>query len=69
MFITNADTHNYNTRFANNFKYPNNKLEFGKKSISYNGVEVWNNISDKIKNSDNIKCFKSNYKKYLVSQY
>ena len=69
MFITNADTHNYNTRFANNYKYPNNKLEFGKKSVSYHGVKVWNDISDRIKNSNNVKCFKSNYKKHLVSQY
>ena len=69
MFTTNADTHNYNTRFASNFKYPNNKLEFGKKSISYRGVEIWNNISDEIKNSENTKGFKGTYKKFLVSQY
>ena len=69
MFATNADTHNYYTRFANNFKYPNNKLEFGKKSISYRGVEVWNNISDKIKKSDNVKGFKGTYKKHLISEY
>lgn len=51
MFTTNADNYNYKTRSANNFKYPNNELEFGKKSISYNGVKVWNDISDDIKNS------------------
>ena len=69
MFTTNSDTHNYNTRFASNFRYPKNKLEFGKKSISYRGVETWNSISDEIKSCDKIKGFKSTYKKYLVSKY
>ena len=69
MFSTNADTHKYNTRFSNNFKFPNNKLEFGKKSISYQGVKIWNNIHDEIKLSGNIKDFKCSYKEFLVSQY
>ena len=69
MFTIIADNHNYNTRFTNNFKYPCNKLEFGKKSISYHGVKIWNNISDEIKNSENIKGFKVNYKKFLISNF
>ena len=42
---------------------------WNKKSISYRGVEIWNNISDEIKNSENTKGFKGTYQKFLVSQY
>ena len=36
LFKTNSENHSYTTcRFATNFNIPKNKLEFGKKSISY----------------------------------
>ena len=35
LFKTSSENHSYNTRFATNFNIPNNKPEFGKKSISY----------------------------------
>ena len=69
LFKTNSENHSYNTRFATNFNIPNNKLEFGKKSISYQGVKVWNNIPKDIKNSNSIKHFKDTYKKVLVCNY
>ena len=69
MFTTNADNHNYNTRFALNFEFPNNKLEFGNKSISYQGVKIWNSIPSNIKNSKSLNLFKSNYKDSFISQY
>ena len=49
----------YNTRFdkKHDIRYPI-KLEFEKKSISHHRVEIWNNISDEIRNSENIKAFK-----------
>ena len=34
MFNTNTENHKYNTIFATNLVYPNNKMEFGNKSIS-----------------------------------
>ena len=42
MFKTNAENHDYNTRNAFNFEYPNNKLNFCDKSICYQGVKTWN---------------------------
>ena len=69
LFKTNSENHSYNTRFATNFNIPNNKLEFGKKSISYQGVKIWNNIPKNIKNSSGIKHFKDTYKKVLVCNY
>ena len=69
LFKTNSENHSYNTRCAFNFNIPKNKLEFGKKSISYQGVKMWNNIPINIKNSGNIKHFKDTYKKVLVCNY
>ena len=69
LFKTNSENHSYNTRFATNFNIPNNKLEFGKKSISYQGVKIWNNIPKNIKYSGNIKHFKDTYKKVLACNY
>ena len=44
MFNPYADNHKYNTRFATNFKFPNNKMEFGNKAMSYQGAKIWNSI-------------------------
>ena len=58
-----------NIRFATNFEFLNNKLEFGNISISYQGVKIWNNIPSHTKNAKNLHLFKSNYKDTLTSQY
>ena len=44
-------------------------MGFGKKSISYQGVKIWNDISKSIQNSSNIKHFKDTYKEFLVCNY
>ena len=69
MFTYNADNHNYNTRYASDFEYPNNKLEFSNKSICYQGVKIWNNIPNHVKNASNIKSFKSTYRETAISKY
>ena len=69
MFTTNADNHGYNTRFASNFQFPINKLEFGNKSIRHQGVKIWNSIPSNIKDAKNFHLFKDNYKDNLISQY
>ena len=69
LFKTNSENHSYITRFAINFNIPNKKPEFGKKSISYQGVKIWNNIPKNIKNSGIINNFKDTYKKVLVCNY
>jgi len=69
MFTSNAENHNYNTRHASDFEYPNNKLKFGDKSICYQGVKTWNNIPNHVKNASNIKLFKSTYRESVISEY
>ena len=68
-FKTNSENHGYDIRFATNFDIPNNKLEFGTKSNSFEGVKIWNNISKSITNSNNIKYFKHSYKEFLICNY
>ena len=65
----NSNNHNYNTRNASDFKYPKIRTELGRKSISYQGVKIWNEIPKYIKTSKNIKSFKHSYKNALISQY
>ncbi len=69
MFTANANNHNYNTRHAYDFEYPNNRLEFGNKSICYQGVKIWNNIPNHVKDAKNIKYFKCFCKKSIITDY
>ena len=69
MFKTNAENHDYNTRNALNFAYPNNKLNFCDKSISYQGVKTWNNIPNHVKSSKNLSSFKTSFKQLIISDY
>ena len=69
MFTTNADNHNYNTRHASDFEYPNNKLEFGNKSISYQGVKIWNCLPKYVKDSKTLNSFKSTCKDIFIIDY
>ena len=69
MFKTNTENHDYNTRNAFNFEYPNNKLNFCDKSICYQGVKTWNNIPNHVKSSKNLNSFKASYKQLIISDY
>ena len=69
LFNTNDDYHTYNTRNASDFKYPKIRTELGRKSISYQGVKIWNDIPNHIKKSKNIGSFRHSYKNVLISQY
>ena len=51
MFESNAVNHDFNTRNASRFEYPNNKLNFCDKFVSYQGVKTWNNIPNHVKSS------------------
>ena len=69
MFKTYAENHDYNTRNALHFEYPNNKLNFCDKSICYQGVKTWNNIPNHVKSSKNLNSFKASYKQLIISDY
>ena len=69
MFKTNAENHDYNTSNALNFEYPNNKLNFCDKSISYQGAKIWNNIPSHVKSSNNLNSFKTSFKQLIFADY
>ena len=69
MFKTNAENHDYKTRNALNFEYPNNKLNFCNKSISYQGAKIWNNIPSHVKSSKNLNSFKTSFKQLIIADY
>ena len=66
-FFAASLVHNYNTRFsADNCLYvPRRKTEYFKKSLTYYGVILWNDIPQFIRNADNLSDFKTKYKLYL----
>jgi len=57
-------THNYRTRHAQEsiFKKPNASTELGKKSFSFKGPKIWNEIPDNLKDQS-FNSFKSKLKK------
>ena len=69
-FQTIQDVHTQNTRSAINNKLylPHPNLSLYKKSISYNGAMLWNNIPDNITSSGSVDCFKLYFKNYIISQ-
>ena len=69
-FQTIQDVHTLNTRSAINNKLylPHPNLSLYKKSISYNGAMLWNNIPDNITSSGSVDCFKLYFKNYIISQ-
>ena len=69
IFTSNQDNHNYNTRNASNFQFPKNRLEFGNKSICYQGVKTWNDIPYHIKNANSLNSFKCSFKDNTLHNY
>ena len=69
IFTANSENHNYYTRHASNFQFPNNKLNFGNKSICYQGVKTWNDIPTHIKNATSLSSFKCSFKDETIKKY
>ena len=60
--------HNYalRSRETNDYKRVWGKTRFGKQMLQDEGVQLWNNISPEIRNSNSINIFKNFYKTYLL---
>ena len=46
-----------------------NTLQYGIRSISYNGVRIWNNIPSEIRNSTSVTSFRKKFKNSLLESY
>ena len=64
-----ADKHNYPTRVSKNkaLKLPLPRTEIYKKSGSYSGAKIWNNIPYEIRTVSSVAIFKRNMKTYIFS--
>ena len=59
--------HNYNTRHRLQLITHAHSTTIYQKSLSFNGIKLWNTIPNAIQNKRSQNSFKSSYKKYLLT--
>ena len=64
-----ARTHKYNTRNANQFRIPIDRLRSTEQSVLHNAIRVWNNIPADVKACRTKQSFKYQYKQVLLNSY
>jgi hypothetical protein len=62
-------THNYNTRCCTDLLLPYPTVKAVKLNFVYRAIEIWNNLSDELKQSTSHHVLKSKYNKYLIQNY
>ena len=67
-FIRRTHISKYETRRINDLQIPKLRLELSKKSFSYVGAKVWNDIPNDIRNVESSHLFKQKMKSYLLGQ-
>ena len=67
-FIRRTQISKYDTSRTNGLQIPKLRLELSKKSFSYVGAKVWNDIPNDIRNLESTSLFKHNMKTYLLDQ-
>ena len=67
MFQKNSGIHTHNTRQQNHFHLPKFKNNMLKNSVRYQGVTLWNGLSDQLRESKSLNSFKFNFKKPLLN--
>lgn len=60
--------HNHATRQNDNIKTPTIKSNFGKRSILYDGIIIYNNLPRNLKSIKNVLTFKKQIKKYFLER-
>ena len=71
-FTQMSESHSYNTRGAARgdfFLVRKNTLQYGLRSICFNGAKLWNTIPSDIRNSPSIRNFKNKLKKRFLQSY
>ena len=67
LFTRNSDVHSYATRQASHFHVPKAKTNYMQRAISVKGVNIWNNISQKVSYNCSTLSFKIGVKKYIIN--
>ena len=67
MFQDFEVNHRFNTRLAASGGYalPRCPRNFGQRSITYQGIKVWNTLPNEIKEAQSVEVFKQKLKDYL----
>ena len=71
-FTQMSESRSYNTRGAARgdfFLVRKNTLQYGLRSICFNGAKIWNTIPSDIRNSPSIRNFKNKLKKHFLQSY
>ena len=68
MFKTNNSIHIYPTRNCQNLRKPTTHLTIRTHSISFTGVNEWNNISQELKSSTTLTRFKTLFKRLAFDE-
>ena len=66
-FTKRSQVSKYETRRANDLQIPRPRLEMTKKSFSYKGAKVWNDIPNNIRTVESAKLFKKQVRNYFVA--
>ena len=61
--------HSYNTRNRDYILVPNHALTLFQNSLAFHGPQLWNSLSDDLKNTRSIYCFKKRYKQNILNNY
>ena len=67
-FTKRSQVSKYETRRSDDLQVPRTRLEITKKSFSYKGAKVWNEIPNNIKNVESVAAFKKQAKNYFLGQ-
>ena len=68
-FIKNSEIHKYNTRRRNDFFTSQSSTNLRKISVNQKGIELWNALPNRVKESVSINVFKGNIKSIILNSY
>ena len=68
-FLKNGNIHEYNTRIKDNLRLPKVSKNWGKQRLEYQAVKKWNELSQNVRNSNNIQAFKRTFLAELYLNY
>jgi hypothetical protein len=69
FFTTNNQIHHHATRNAHNFRVPLTKLKMASSFIKKTGVDVWNELTNRLDHQMKIGIFKRSINELLLSSY
>ena len=61
--------HSHDTRNRNRLLPPFPRVEAIRRNYQYRFIDVWNSIPDEIRNSRNLRCFKTELSNKFLNEY